>query len=89
AYLAGVIQDHSRELGDSPHWAANVTQAHRLWQASGLDEATFVALLHTARQQVRQGQGQQGTGIITNKMGYYFRCLTDLAGLPTELGTGR
>ncbi|MDQ2805813.1 MAG: replication protein [Chloroflexota bacterium] len=77
-YLAGVIFDHSTELGDAAHKAANSTQAHRLWQASGLDEAAFVALLHTARQRVRTYQGKQGTGTITNKMGYYFRVLAAL-----------
>ncbi|MDQ2809787.1 MAG: replication protein [Chloroflexota bacterium] len=89
AYLAGVIFDHSTELGDGVHKAANSTQAHRLWQASGLDEAAFVALLHEARQRVRTYQGKQGTGSITNKMGYYFRVLAALADVPTELGAGR
>ncbi len=88
-YLAGIIFDHSTELGDAAHKAANSTQAHRLWHASGLDEAAFVALLHAARQRVRTYQGKQGHGTIANKMGYYFRCLADLAGVPTELGAGR
>lgn len=82
AYLAGVIQDHSAELGDSAHWPANVTQAHRLWQGSGLAEADFVALLHEARRRTRLYQGKQGTGGITNKMGYYFAVVADLAGGP-------
>ena len=78
AYIAGGIFDHSAELGDAAHKAANSTQAHRLWQASGRDEAAFVALLHEARTRVRKGQGQQGSGSITNKMGHYFRCLAAL-----------
>ncbi len=86
AYLAF---DHSTELGDAVHKAANSTQAHRLWQSSGLDEAAFAALLHEARRLVREYQGKQGHGRIANKMGYYFRCLADLAGVPTELGAGR
>ena len=80
AYIAGVVQDHSTDLGDGPHWRANVTQAQRLWQASGRDEATFVAHLHEARRLVRTYQGKQGSGTIANKMGYYFRCVADLAG---------
>ena len=79
-YIAGVIFDHSAELGDSTHKAANSTQALRLWQASGRDEAAFVTLLHEARQRVRTYQGKQGTGQITNKMGYYFAVLADLCG---------
>ena len=66
-----------------------MTQAQRLRQASGRDEAAFVAQLHAARQLVRTYQGKQGTGTIANKMGYYFRCLADLVGVPTELGAGR
>ncbi|MDQ2807982.1 MAG: hypothetical protein M3Z04_13895 [Chloroflexota bacterium] len=89
AYLAGVIFDHSTELGDAVHKAANSTQAHRLWHASGLDEAAFAALLHEARRLVRENQGKQGRGTIANKMAYYFRVLADLAGVPTELGAGR
>ena len=89
AYIAGVVQDHSTDLGDGPHWRANVTQALRLWHGSGLGEAAFVAHLHEARRLVRTYQGKQGSGTITNKMGYYFKVVTDLAGLPTELGPGR
>ena len=83
------MQDHSTELGDPVHWAANVTQALRLWHARGLDEAAFVAHWHAARQRERTYQGKQGSGRIANKMAYYFRCLTDLVGAPTELGAGR
>ncbi|MDQ2809793.1 MAG: hypothetical protein M3Z04_23190 [Chloroflexota bacterium] len=84
-----MIFDHSSELGDADHKAANSIQAHRLWQASGLDEAAFVALLHEARQRVRTYQGKQGTGSITNKMAYYFRVLSDLADVPAALRAER
>ena len=81
-YVAGVILDHSRELGDTPHGPANVTQAHRLWTTSGLDENAFVALLQEARLQVRLYQGKQGHGTIANKMGYYFRVVRSRLGVP-------
>ena len=77
-YIAGVILDHSRELGDGPHAPANVTQAHRLWHTCGLDENSFVEVLHEARRRVRSYQGKQGTGTIHNRMGYFFRVVTDL-----------
>ncbi|HUS14530.1 MAG TPA: hypothetical protein VM536_05870 [Chloroflexia bacterium] len=83
-YIAGVVMDHSRELGDAGHGPANVTQALRLWQQSGQDEATFVACLHEARTRVRTAQGKQARGGIANKMAYFFRVLEDLTG-----GTGR
>jgi hypothetical protein len=77
-YIAGVILDHSRELGDATHGPANVTQALRLWQASGAGETAFVALLHEARRLVRVYQGKQGPGGIQNRMAYFFRVLADL-----------
>jgi len=84
-YIAGVLFDHSSELEDRAHKAANSTQALRLWQVSGLGEEAFVALLHAARQRVRTYQGKQGSGSITNKMGYYFAVLADLSRpLPTR-----
>ncbi len=79
-YIAAIICDHSIELGDAAHRAANVTQALRLYAASGYDEAAFVARLHTARARVRAYQGKQGIGSIGNKMGYYFAVLADLCG---------
>ncbi|MDQ2806896.1 MAG: hypothetical protein M3Z04_08260, partial [Chloroflexota bacterium] len=73
---------HSRELGDGLHAPANVTQAHRLWHACGLDENSFVEALHEARRRVRTYQGKQGSGTIYNRMGYFFRVVTDLTAPP-------
>jgi len=84
-YIAGVIFDHSSELGDRAHKAANSTQALRLWQVSGLGEEAFVTHLHEARRLVRAYQGKQGTGTIAHKMAYYFAVLADLSRpLPTR-----
>ncbi|MDQ2807610.1 MAG: hypothetical protein M3Z04_11970 [Chloroflexota bacterium] len=77
-YIAGVILDYSRELGDPLHGPANVTQAGALWQSSGLPEEAFVAQLYVARQRVRLYQGKQGLGHIENKMAYFFWVLRDL-----------
>ena len=68
----------SRELGDSTHEVANMTQANRLWQESGLDEAAFVTLLQEARQRTRRAQGGQGTGVIDNRAAYYFHVVRQL-----------
>ena len=81
-YVAGVILDYSRELGDPFHGPANVTQALRLWQASGLREDAFVAQLHEARARTRLYQGKQGRGLIDNKMAYFFRVVKDLVNGP-------
>jgi len=81
AYIAGVVLDHSRELGDGGHAPANITQALRLAQAAGCGEPAFVDALHTARARTRAYQGKQGTGQITRKMAYYFAVLRDLVGL--------
>lgn len=85
-YIAGVILDHSAELGDSAHGPANVTQALRLWRQSALADDAFVALLHETRRRVRLYQGRQGPGTIANRMGYYFRVLADVAGRAAEAG---
>jgi hypothetical protein len=77
-YIAGVILDYSRELGDALHAAANATQAAHLWHESGLDEEAFVAQLHEAYARVRRYQGKQGLGYIENKMAYFFRTLRDV-----------
>jgi hypothetical protein len=56
AYIAAVVLDHARELGAEPRGPAGVETALRHWQASGQDEAAFVARLHVARDAVRQRQ---------------------------------
>lgn len=78
-YVASVIADFSTELGDSAHVFANVTQALRLWQVSGMDEQGFVGLLYEAKRLTRSYQGKQGLGGIANKMAYFFRVARDLA----------
>jgi hypothetical protein len=80
-----VIADFSAELGDPAHVFANVTQALRLWQSSGLDEQGFVAMLYEAKRLTRSYQGKQGLGGIANKMAYFFRVARDLA----ERGQGQ
>ena len=80
-YIAAIVLDHSRELGDGPHAPANITQALRVAEAAGLPEQAFVEALHTARARVRTYQGKQGMGTIANKMAYYFAVLRDLIGL--------
>jgi hypothetical protein len=77
-----VASDLSRELGDQAHELSNMSQANRLWQESGLDEATFVALMQEARARTRRAQGGQGAGLIANRASYYFQVLRGLvAGL--------
>ncbi|MDQ2809784.1 MAG: hypothetical protein M3Z04_23145, partial [Chloroflexota bacterium] len=82
-YIAAIICDHSTELGDTAHRAANVTQALRLYVASGHSEATFVARLHTARARVRAYQGKQGWGVLATRWATTSRCW------PICVGRGR
>jgi hypothetical protein len=82
-YIAGVVLDFSQALGDTLHGPANVTQALRLWQQSGRDEATFVQeYLYSAYSRVRVYQGRQGQGYIANKMAYFFEVLRSLVTPP-------
>ncbi len=71
-YIAATVLDYSRELGDA-NPASNVTQALRLWQASGLDEEAFVGALRTAKLTVRSAQAHG----VANKGAYWFRVLRD------------
>jgi hypothetical protein len=73
-----VASDLSRELGDQAHEVANMSQANRLWQESGLDEAAFVALMQEARRRTRRAQGAQGVGSVANRAAYYFQVLRGL-----------
>jgi DNA-binding transcriptional regulator YhcF (GntR family) len=77
-YIAAVITDFSDELNDSAHVVSNVTQALRLWQASGLGEQAFTELLYEAKRLTRAYQGKQGIGTINNKMAYFFKTVRDL-----------
>jgi hypothetical protein len=78
-YIAAVVGDFSRELGDAPHEGANITQALRLWRISGLPAADFVSrVLQEARLRTRRAQGAQGGGQIDNKMAYFFTVLSRL-----------
>lgn len=85
-YIEQVIVECSARLHDSDHTQANITQATRLWRASGLPEAQFVQdVLYQARS-LTQAQGNvnkratDGTGTI-NRMPYFFRVVEDLLGL--------
>jgi hypothetical protein len=75
--------DYSRELGDA-NPVSNVTQALRLWQASGLSEEAFVAALRTAKLNVRTAQAHG----VANKGAYWFRVLRDQLALDGPAGGG-
>ena len=75
-YIAGVVLDLSRELGDT-NGPSNVTQALRLWQRSGLREEEFVTTLQTARRAVRLAQAH---GVV-NKGAYWMAVVRDQLGL--------
>jgi hypothetical protein len=77
-YVMAVASDLSRELGDQAHEVANMSQANRLWQESGLDEAAFVGLMQEARRRTRRAQGAQGAGSVANRAAYYFQVLRGL-----------
>jgi hypothetical protein len=75
-YIAQVVLDLSRELGDA-NGPSNVTQALRLWQASGVGEDAFVAELQSAKQILRKAQARG----IANKGAYWMAILRDHLGL--------
>jgi hypothetical protein len=81
-YIAALASDFSGELGDSAHEASNMRQAINLWQASGLGESEFVAMMQEARKLTRKYQGRPTWDVMHNKMAYFFTTLRDLCGNP-------
>jgi hypothetical protein len=74
-YIDNIIRDISGELHDSKHTRSNVTQARRLWQASGMTVLDFKDALYDVRRVVRLQPG------VENKMAYYFKCLKVVLGM--------
>ncbi len=74
-YIAQVVLDLSRELGDL-NGVSNVTQALRLWQASGLGEEAFVQQVQTAKHALRKAQARG----VANKGAYWMAVLRDQLG---------
>jgi hypothetical protein len=71
--LVTLITDFSREMGDTNHLGANITQAHRIFTDSGTDLDAFFAILYEARLRTRKTNG------VGNRMAYFFTVLCDLA----------
>jgi hypothetical protein len=83
-YIEAVMDDFSNELNDPDHKTSNVTQALRLWGASGKSEQEFIRVVYEAKQITRQYQGKNGLRGIENKMAYFFAVLKNLCGLQSE-----
>jgi hypothetical protein len=80
-----MVEEISGEFGDGGHVPSNISQAARLWQASGRSEQGFVQLMYEARsitlEQVRtSGQARRSGGRrqIKNRMAYFFSVLKDV-----------
>ncbi len=84
-YITQLMTDWSSELHDYEHLKSNITQAMRLYAASGLDENAFVARLYEARSitKDRGNISKLATDVapLKNKMPYYFAVLRDLLGM--------
>ncbi len=86
-WIEQLMTDFSSELHDEEHTRQNISQAARLWQESGREEAAFVQLLYEARSLTKQyrvkkkATGEAGEYGLRNKMPYYFSVLKDQLGL--------
>ena len=84
-YLAATMADLSQKLhDDNPR--SSVSQATRLWRASGLPEDKFVHRLHEARSITQQqgsvkGKPAKDDRQLVNRMPYFFAVVEDLVGL--------
>ena len=84
-YLAAVMEYLSQKLHDD-HARSSLTQATRLWKASGLPEDKFVQRLHEAKSLTRQqgsvrGKPAKDDRQLKNRMPYFFAVVEDLVGL--------
>ena len=94
-YIAQLLTDWSSELHDAEHTPSNISQAMRLYKASGLSEDAFVDRLYEARSITKQrgniSKAAHADGVpgLKNKMPYYFAVLRDLLGLQEDAPTER
>jgi hypothetical protein len=87
--IVTLITDFSREMGDTKHLGANITQAHRIFQGSGMGLDTFFETLYEARLRTRK------TNRVANRMAYFFTVARNLAAnselcpLPSRIETSK
>jgi hypothetical protein len=74
-----LITDFSREMGDTTHLGANITQAHRVFASSGMGLDAFFDTLYEARLRTRKATG------VRNRMAYFFTVLREMT---AARGTG-
>ncbi len=89
AQLAYLVDKFSAEFHDEVHLKSNLSQAARLWKASGLVEGAFCQLFYEAASQTKQRHIQKpaeqgGEWGLRNKMPYLFAVLRDWLGLQNE-----
>jgi hypothetical protein len=86
--IVALIEQFSGEFHDEEHTKPNISQAARLWKASGLSEDVFCQRLFEARARTLQApgiekraRGDAGAIGLRNKMPYYFIVLRDVLGM--------
>jgi hypothetical protein len=85
--IAALVEQFSGEFHDEEHVKPNISQAARLWKASGLSEDAFCHRLYeaasiTKRYDVqKRADGEAGKWGMRNKMPYYFTVLRDVLGM--------
>ena len=85
-----LIAQFSGELHDEDSERPNISQAAKLWKASGLSEDAFCQRLFEARTITKRydvekrAEGEAGKFGARNKMPYYFVVLRDLLGMKDD-----
>ncbi len=78
SYIAGVIEDFSRQLGDAIHSVVHIRHALRLWAESGRSAEHFVtAYLYPAKTRTQRLYGSSGAGGI-QRMASFFESVQAL-----------
>jgi hypothetical protein len=92
--IAALIEQFSGEFHDEDHVPSNISQAVRLWHASGQAETSFTTAMYEARARTKKAPGiekraggEAGEWGMRNKMPYYFACLRDVLGMKPPPGS--
>jgi hypothetical protein len=80
AFLKDVMDSLSRDLGDYEHIPSNISQAHNLYIASGLDDpGVFTNLLYEVKDLARKASVKKVNNKgWPNRMPYFFKCLKQI-----------
>jgi len=79
----------SRKFGDMDHLTANITQAHNLWDRTGMYEEDFVEAMEGAARVTLEAVSKSQVKDRDKRMAYFFVVLKDKVGLRERWRDGK